>query len=118
SPSVARSQREVAMAGPLLETKLHMPRRHRELVDRARLVQKLQRGATAPLTLVSAPPGFGKTTLLATWLDKWPPPGTVTAWLSLDAGDDDPRTFVNYVVAAIGAVAPDAVAGASELLEA
>ena len=56
------------MAGPLLETKLHVPRRRRGLVARPRLSERLSRGAESALTLVSAPAGFGKTTLLTEWL--------------------------------------------------
>ena len=56
------------MAGPLLETKLHVPRWRRSLVARPRLSERLSRGAESALTLVSAPAGFGKTTLLAEWL--------------------------------------------------
>ena len=53
------------MAGPLLETKLHVPRRRRDLVARPRLSERLTRGAESALTLESASAGFGKTTLLA-----------------------------------------------------
>ena len=56
------------MAGPLLETKLHVPRRRRGLVARPRLIERLRLQAEPALTLVSAPAGFGKTTLLAEWL--------------------------------------------------
>ena len=56
------------MPGPLLETKLHVPRLRRDLVPRPRLSERLSRGAESALTLVSAPAGFGKTTLLTEWL--------------------------------------------------
>jgi LuxR family transcriptional regulator, maltose regulon positive regulatory protein len=56
------------MAGPLLETKLHVPRWRRGLVARPRLSERLSRGAKSALTLVSAPAGFGKTTL---WRSGW-----------------------------------------------
>ena len=56
------------MAGPLLETKFHVPRRRRALVSRPRLSERLNACAESALTLVSAPAGFGKTTLLAEWL--------------------------------------------------
>jgi LuxR family maltose regulon positive regulatory protein len=95
------------MAGPLLETKLHVPRR-RALVARPRLTERLDRGAESALTLVSAPAGFGKTTLLAEWLAG----GRMAAWLSLDARDNDPAVFWAYVVAAVRSVAPGIGAGA------
>src|ERR1700716_4147023 len=56
------------MVTPLLETKLYVPKWRRGLVPRRRLSDRLNRGAEAKLTLVSAPAGFGKTTLLAEWL--------------------------------------------------
>ena len=78
-------------AGPLLETKLYIPRLRRGLVARPRLSERLNRGAESKLTLVSAPAGFGKTTLLAEWLAGTPADGRSTAWLSLDPGDNSPR---------------------------
>ena len=59
-------------AGPLLETKLYIPRLRRGLVTRPRLSERLSRGGESKLTLVSAPAGFGKTTLLAEWLATTP----------------------------------------------
>jgi ATP/maltotriose-dependent transcriptional regulator MalT len=56
------------MASPLVETKLHLPRPRPGLVARPRLSGRLRRGAESRLTLISAPAGFGKTTLLAEWL--------------------------------------------------
>jgi ATP/maltotriose-dependent transcriptional regulator MalT len=76
--------KEWLMVGPLLETKLHVPRRSSGVVVRPRLSDRLARAGESPLTVVSAPAGFGKTTLLAEWL---PPSGV---WLSLDERDNDP----------------------------
>ena len=59
------------MASPLIETKLYVPTRRRGLVARPRLGERLSRGAEATLTLVSAPAGFGKSTLLGEWLTEW-----------------------------------------------
>ena len=89
------------MAGPLLETKLHVPRWRRGLVARPRLSERLSRGAESALTLVSAPAGFGKTTLLAEWLAVAAAGGRSVAWLSLDQRDNDPALFWAYVVAAL-----------------
>ncbi len=83
---------------PLLTTKLHVPRPRAHLVHRAHLVERLQRGAERALTLVSAPAGFGKTTLLAQWLVE---SGLPVAWLSLEAEDNDPTRFLSYVITAL-----------------
>ena len=73
---------------PLLATKLHLPRSRVQLVPRSHLVERLQEGVAGALTLVSAPAGFGKTTLLAQWLAQ---SSTPVAWLSLEAEDNDPH---------------------------
>ena len=105
------SRGEVVMAGPLLETKLHVPRRRRGLVARPRLSERLSRGAESALTLVSAPAGFGKTTLLAEWLAAAPADGRSVAWLSLDQRDNDPAVFWTYLVAALQTAAPGSRCG-------
>ena len=99
------------MAGPLLETKLHVPRWRRNLVARPRLSERLSRGAESALTLVSAPAGFGKTTLLAQWLAAAAAGERSVAWLSLDQRDNDPALFWTYLVAALNADAPGEGAG-------
>ncbi|MDX6295105.1 MAG: hypothetical protein QOH50_4180 [Kribbellaceae bacterium] len=104
------------MAGPLLETKLHVPRRRRGLVARPRLSERLSRGVESALTLVSAPAGFGKTTLLTQWLAAAPADGRSAAWLSLDQRDNDPALFWTYLVAALKTAALGVGAGASSLL--
>ena len=105
------------MAGPLLETKLHVPRWRRSLVARPRLSERLSRGAESALTLVSAPAGFGKTTLLAEWLAVAAADGGSVAWLSLDQRDNDPALFWTYVVAALNAGVPGGGAGALSPLQ-
>src|SRR2546429_1184681 len=104
------------MAGPLLETKLHVPRRRRGLVARPRLSERLSRGAESALTLVSAPAGFGKTTLLTEWLAAALADGRSAAWLSLDQRDNDPALFWTYLVAALKTAAAGAGARALSLL--
>jgi LuxR family maltose regulon positive regulatory protein len=86
------------MSAPLLATKLYTPPIRSGLVSRPRLVERLDAGRDRALTLVSAAAGFGKTTLVAEWLDGVERPCT---WLSLDAGDNDPVRFVTYLVAAL-----------------
>src|SRR6185437_7770996 len=103
------------MAGPLLETKLHVPRWRRSLVARPRLSERLSRGAESALTLVSAPAGFGKTTLLAEWLAVAAAAGRSVAWLSLDQRDNDPALFWTYLVAALNTGLPAIGAGALAL---
>ena len=105
------------MVGPLLETKLHVPRRRRGLVARPRLAERLNRGAEAKLTLVSAPAGFGKTTLLAECLAAARAHERSPAWLSLDHGDNHPATFWTYLIAALQTVESGIGATALALLQ-
>src|SRR3954454_7452715 len=106
SRPLQRAGEEVVMAGPLLETKFHVPRRGRGVVPRPRLIEGLTRRAESALTLVSAPAGFGKTTLLTEWLAAAPAGERCAAWLSLDPRDNDPALFWRYLVAALDAAAP------------
>ncbi len=105
------------MAGPLLETKLHVPRRRRGLIARPRLSERLSHGAESALTLVSAPAGFGKTTLLAQWLATAPADGRPVAWLSLDQRDNDPALFWTYLVGALKTAGQGVGASALSLLQ-
>jgi LuxR family maltose regulon positive regulatory protein len=86
-------------------------------VARSRLSERLSRGAESALTLVSAPAGFGKTTLLAEWLAVVAAGGRSVAWLSLDQRDNDPALFWTYVVAALNTGAPGDGAGALSHLQ-
>jgi LuxR family maltose regulon positive regulatory protein len=81
-----------------IATKLYVPRPRAQLIPRAHLTERLQQGVERALTLVSAPAGFGKTTLLAQWLVE---SGTHVAWLSLEAEDNDPTRFLSYLIAAL-----------------
>jgi LuxR family maltose regulon positive regulatory protein len=83
---------------PLLSTKLHRPLPRAHLVRRSLLLERLTQGVTGPLTLVSAPAGFGKTTLLAQWIETNSIP---VAWLSLDPEDNDPTRFLSYLIASL-----------------
>jgi LuxR family maltose regulon positive regulatory protein len=105
------------MTGPLLESKLHVPGRRRDLVARPRLSERLSRGAASALTLVSAPAGFGKTTLLVDWLAAPASRGRSAAWLSLDQRDNDPAVFWAYLVATLRTAAVGIGAGALSLLQ-
>jgi LuxR family maltose regulon positive regulatory protein len=106
---------------PLLETKLYVPRSRRGLVPRPRLSERLDRGTASKLTLVSAPAGFGKTTLLTEWLAAGPAAPAnerLAAWLSLDRADNDPASFWTYVIAALRTVASGVGESALTLLQA
>lgn len=92
----ARSATSATLA--LLQTKLYVPRPQPNLVERGRLISLLDQGVSSRLTLVSAPPGFGKTTLVSEWV--WRTERMV-AWVSLDEGDNDLRRFLRYVAAAL-----------------
>jgi LuxR family maltose regulon positive regulatory protein len=108
-----------AAAGiPLLESKLYAPGRRRGLVRRPRLDRCLDRESLAPVTLVAAPAGFGKTTLLTEWLTADEQGRSRTAWLSLDRRDSDPSVFWAYVVAAVREVCAEVGADALAALRA
>ena len=94
----------------VLGTKLHVPAPRPDLVRRPRLTGRLPSTGSVPprLVLVSAPAGFGKTTLLAEWLTAGDEPPARVAWLSLDEGDNDPRRFLTHLVASVGAGAETA----------
>ncbi len=91
-------------ASPLLETKLYIPKWRPGLVSRPRLIERLDQGAERKLTLVSAPAGFGKTTLLAEWLAASKAGGRPAAWVSLDQSDNDPALFWAYFITALQTV--------------
>ena len=86
---------------PLLETKLYIPKWRPGLVPRARLIERLDQGRERKLTLVSAPAGFGKTTLLAEWVAATPASERPVAWVSLDQSDNDPALFWAYFITAL-----------------
>jgi LuxR family transcriptional regulator, maltose regulon positive regulatory protein len=104
------------MASPLVETKLHIPTLRRSLVARPRLSGRLRRGAASRLTLISAPAGFGKTTLLAEWLATTAAERSV-AWLSLEESDNQPATYWTYLITALQAAAPGVGSSALPLLQ-
>ena len=87
------------MSTPILATKLYIPPPRPELVLRPRLIERLNEGLHRKLTLISAPAGFGKTTLVSEWVAERA--DRPVAWLSLDEGDNDPTRFLTYLVAAL-----------------
>jgi LuxR family transcriptional regulator, maltose regulon positive regulatory protein len=88
-------------ADPLVATKLRPPRAPENLVARPRLLGRLERDLGRRLTLLSAPAGFGKTTLLGEWVGGRAREVRPAAWVSLDEGDNDPVRFLSYLVAAL-----------------
>jgi ATP/maltotriose-dependent transcriptional regulator MalT len=94
---------------PLLATKLYVPHPRTQLVHRSRLIERLQQAMERPLTLVSAPAGFGKTTLLSSWVQSFPQENPETphvAWVSLDESDNEPVLFWTYALTALDTVQP------------
>jgi len=89
---------------PILATKIYIPPSRSNIVLRPRLIERLNKGLqyTSGVTLISAPAGFGKTTLVGEWIADCERPA---AWLSLDEGDNDPTRFLAYLVAALQTIA-------------
>lgn len=99
----------------ILATKLYLPAVG-NLVQRASLLKRLQAGIRGRITIVSAPPGFGKSTLLAAWIAS--KQGEKVAWYSLDEDDNDPARFFAYLAASLRTIEPDSVSTLDSLLEA
>ncbi len=89
------------MLSPIVITKLFIPQPRPELIHRPRLLTQLNQGLTRKLTLISAPAGFGKTTLVADWAHRSLLSDTRMAWISLDKDDNDPSLFLRYLLIAI-----------------
>src|SRR5215207_6391928 len=98
--------RQITSTDPLLSTKLSLPSARSSLVARPRLSERLEEGLGRKLTLVSAPAGFGKTTLLSMWLAASYGSGRSVAWLSLDPADNDSALFWRYFVTAVDQLRP------------
>jgi LuxR family maltose regulon positive regulatory protein len=99
---------------PLLQTKLYIPPIRPKLVSRPRLIARLNEGFNRKLTLISAPAGFGKTTLVSEWVTGFDHP---VAWLSLDDADTDPRRLLVYLVSALQTVEPNVGEGVLQRLQ-
>ena len=94
------------MMTTLLTTKLYLPTPRSDLVLRPRLIKQLNTGLSCKFTLISAPAGFGKSTLLSAWVQQAEPRPRI-AWLSLDEGDNDLTRFLIYFVAALQTIESD-----------
>jgi len=113
------------MIAPILDTKLYIPPASPHMILRPRLVDRLNKGLHRKLTLISAPAGFGKSTLISEWAaccgrEGPEAPGEqklCVAWLSLDEEDSEPGRFLTYLVAALRTVAPELGTGVLGLLQ-
>src|SRR4030043_252625 len=103
------------MSAQILATKLYIPLPRPRVVQRSRVIEQLNEGLVGKLTLLSAPAGFGKTTLVSEWVAVCERP---VAWLSLDEGDYDPTRFLTYLVAALQTIAANIGKGMLDLLHA
>ncbi len=102
------------MSAPILATKLYIPQTRPKIVLRPHLIGQLNDGLHRKLTLISAPAGFGKTTLICEWVAGC---GRPAAWLSLDAEDNDPARFLIYLIAALQTIAGNVGKGVLGLLQ-
>ena len=97
----------------MLLTKLHIPPAGKNTVYRPDLYEKLNIGLSRKLILVSAPAGYGKTTLISDWIRQ---NKILAAWLSLDNGDNDQAVFLSYVIAGVQTIHPEFGQSALRLL--
>jgi LuxR family maltose regulon positive regulatory protein len=102
------------MSAQILATKLYIPSPRAKIVLRPRLIERMNEGLEGKLTLISAPAGFGKTTLVSEWIAS---SGRPVAWLSLDGGDNDLNRFLTYFIAALQTIATDIGAGVLPMLQ-
>ena len=102
------------MPTSILATKLYIPRLRPNVVSRPRLLARLNEGLYRKLTLISAPAGFGKTTLVSEWVEGIERPA---AWLSLDERENDPARFLTYLVAAVQTIAASVGEGVLSMLQ-
>ncbi len=113
APGGTFPQTDPAGSAVLLATKLYLPRRQPGYVPRPRLIEQLDDGSPRGLILVSASAGFGKTALLADWATRRE---RRSAWLSLDAGDNDPARFWRHAAAALDQIRPGVAERVGQLL--
>ncbi len=106
SPSTLLQNQHLAPKQQLLATKLSLPTSLGTTIPRPRLHVLLDKALEHPFTLVSAPAGFGKTTLLSTWAQSLPASQALVAWLSLDEDDNNPHLFWTYLLSALHRQAP------------
>ena len=102
------------MSIPILATKLYIPKPRPKIVTRPHLIEQLNEGLYRKLTLISAPAGFGKTTLLSQWI---PTSLRCVTWLSLDSEDNEITRFWAYFISSLQGLRSDLGAAALKLLQ-
>jgi len=112
-PKAWRVPYDESMYTPVLVTKLYIPPPRVNVVPRPGLIERRNEGLHRKLTLISAPAGFGKTTLVSEWIADCERP---VAWLSLDEADNDPTRFLAYIVTSLQAVVPSLGEGVLDAL--
>ena len=112
---VADARKSKTSTGTVLRTKLHAPTATADWVKRTALLDQLTQHRDRLLTVVSAPAGYGKSTLVNQWIESLARP---SAWVSLDEDDNDPRRFMESLTAAVDRIFPGAVLGMQSLLSA
>lgn len=117
SSNESRKHETPNAANALLDTKLYVPRSRSALVPRPRLIDTIQHGAATRLTLVGAPAGFGKTTLLAESLAESADGESRVGWVSLDPSENEPALFWAYVIRALQNIHPAVGTQAMALLQ-
>ena len=113
--SASQGRNPGGASGVVLATKLYIPPIRPDLVPRPRLVSRLENHNHAHFTLVSAPAGFGKTTLISEWVGESRHP---VAWISLEESENDPSVFLEYLVAALRTLDDQLGSSAADLLRA
>src|SRR5436853_475151 len=96
-----QSQQPALPGDSLIQTKLTAPPPRSAVVARPRLLDLLDAGVRGPLTLIAAPAGFGKTTLLSAWRATLSDNATSSTWLTLEEDDNDPLRFWRYLITAL-----------------
>src|SRR5436190_4767290 len=102
------------MSTSILATKLYIPPPRPNVIMRSRLIERLSQGLHRKLTLISAPAGFGKTTLASAWVAECEQP---VAWVSLDEEDNDLARFLTYLIAALQAISANIGEGLLAVLQ-
>jgi ATP/maltotriose-dependent transcriptional regulator MalT len=103
---------------PLVTTKLRPPTNRGALVDRPQLLNRLREAMKRKLALIHGPAGFGKTTLAAQWYVELKSAGVLTAWITIDASDNDANRLLAYLVESFRTADPDMGSGLREVIEA